>query len=64
MSTNKNATSLPKQGFFKRALAKYDQFCKELGIDNGACRSCVPIYKQDPEPIKKDREVIHTVKDK
>ncbi|UTU47516.1 DUF5363 domain-containing protein [Mergibacter septicus] len=44
-----------KLGFFKRALAKYDQFCKELGIDKGACRSCVPIYKEDPELTEKDK---------
>ncbi|WP_131978897.1 DUF5363 family protein [Cricetibacter osteomyelitidis] len=37
------------QSWFKRALAKYNSFCKEAGIDNGACRSCVPIVKQDPE---------------
>jgi len=45
--------SKPK-GFFKKALEKYDAFCKELGIENGACRSCVPIVKETPEKAKKD----------
>lgn len=54
MSTEKNEKQL---GFFRRMLAKYDEFCKELGVDNGACRSCVPIYKQDPEPeVKQKRD--------
>lgn len=41
MSDNKN--------WFKTLLAKYNQLCDELGVDNGACRSCVPIVKFDPE---------------
>ncbi|MDA3977824.1 MULTISPECIES: DUF5363 family protein [Gallibacterium] len=42
-----------KPGLFRKLLKKYDDFCQELGVDQGACRSCVPIYKQDPEPEKK-----------
>lgn len=45
-----------KTGLFKKWLKKYDDFCKELGVDQGACRSCVPIYKQDPEPEKKPQK--------
>ncbi|MFC0309834.1 DUF5363 family protein [Gallibacterium trehalosifermentans] len=41
-------------GLFKKLLKKYDDFCKELGVDQGACRSCVPIYKQDPELVNKN----------
>ncbi|MFC0323609.1 DUF5363 family protein [Gallibacterium melopsittaci] len=41
-------------GLFKKLLKKYDDFCKELGVDQGACRNCVPIYKQDPDPVKKN----------
>ncbi|PJG85649.1 DUF5363 domain-containing protein [Conservatibacter flavescens] len=36
-----------KKSWFRRALEKYDQFCKEAGIDDGACRSCMPIVKAD-----------------
>ncbi|WP_165772778.1 DUF5363 domain-containing protein [Caviibacterium pharyngocola] len=42
-----------KKGWFKKALAKYDQFCKELGIDQGACRSCVPVVKFDENATDK-----------
>lgn len=42
-----------KLSFFKKWLKKYDDFCHELGIDQGACRSCVPIYKPEPELKKK-----------
>lgn len=37
------------KGWFKRILAKYDAFIKEIGMDNGACKSCVPIVKEDPQ---------------
>ncbi|MBF4103041.1 DUF5363 family protein [Gallibacterium anatis] len=50
--TNKAATCRSKPSIFKQWLKKYDDFCRELGIDQGACRSCVPIYKQDPEAEK------------
>ncbi|EFM96046.1 hypothetical protein appser10_12810 [Actinobacillus pleuropneumoniae serovar 10 str. D13039] len=30
-------------------LAKYDKFCEELGVNQGACRGCVPVVKFDPE---------------
>lgn len=45
-----------KKGWFKRALAKYDKFCEELGVNQGACRGCVPVVKFDPEPEKKPKE--------
>ncbi|WGE35229.1 DUF5363 domain-containing protein [Actinobacillus genomosp. 1] len=37
------------KGWFKKALAKYDKFCEELGVNQGACRGCVPVVKFDPE---------------
>ena len=43
----KTTETQPKKSWFKRALEKYDQFCKEAGIDDGACRSCMPIVKPD-----------------
>ena len=48
-------TEEKKKGWFRTALDKYDAFCKELGIDQGSCRSCVPIVKFDEnEDTKKD----------
>ncbi|MGV6987592.1 DUF5363 domain-containing protein [Testudinibacter sp. P80/BLE/0925] len=49
------AKSAPqKKSWFKRALDKYDAFCKEVGADQGGgCRRCVPIVRQDPELEKK-----------
>lgn len=38
-----------KKGWFKKALEKYDRFCEELGVNQGACRGCVPVVKFDPE---------------
>ncbi|SUT89488.1 Uncharacterised protein [[Actinobacillus] rossii] len=35
------------EGLFKKLLNKYNELCKDLGIDNSACRSCTPIVKTD-----------------
>lgn len=53
MSGKSSATS---QSWFKKMLAKYDQFCEELGVNQGACRGCVPIVKFDPENAPKQQE--------
>lgn len=44
MSENKN--------LFKKLWDKYNELCKDLGVDAGACRGCVPVVKFDPEPEK------------
>lgn len=44
-----------QKGFFRRLWDKYSEFCKELGIDQGACRSCIPVVKFDEEPPKKEK---------
>lgn len=44
------------QSWFKRMLAKYDKFCEELGVNQGACRGCVPVVKFDPEKEPKQQE--------
>ncbi|URL01543.1 DUF5363 domain-containing protein [Avibacterium sp. 20-126] len=41
------------KGVLRRLWDKYSEFCKELGVDQGACRSCVPVVKFDDEPQKK-----------
>lgn len=45
-----------QKGLFRRLWDKYSEFCKELGIDQGACRSCVPMVKFDEDPPKKEKE--------
>ncbi|HHW7507345.1 TPA: DUF5363 domain-containing protein [Mannheimia haemolytica] len=45
-----------KKSWFKKALEKYDSFCDELGVNQGACRGCVPVVKFDPEPEKEHLE--------
>lgn len=48
-----------QKNWFKKALEKYDKFCEELGVNQGACRGCVPVVKFDPEPepkIKKNSQ--------
>ncbi len=41
-----------QKSWFKKALEKYDRFCEDLGVNQGACRGCVPIVKFDPKPEK------------
>ncbi|TDQ58003.1 hypothetical protein EDC45_1070 [Mesocricetibacter intestinalis] len=41
-----------KKGFFAGLVEKYNRLCNELGVDQGACRSCVPVVKFDPEQPK------------
>lgn len=41
------------RNFFQKLLDKYNQLCKDLGVDAGACRGCVPVVKFDPEPEPK-----------
>ena len=43
------------KGFFRKLLDKYNQLCKDLGVDAGACCGCVPVVKFDPEPEKKSK---------
>ncbi|MBE2893575.1 DUF5363 family protein [Spirabiliibacterium falconis] len=42
-----------KRGILRRLLDKYNELCRDLNVDNGGCRRCVPVIKQDPEPVKK-----------
>ena len=52
-----------KKGWFRKAVDEYNKFCKELGLDKGACRGCMPriefdddghVKKEKPlEPLKK-----------
>ncbi|MDG6784405.1 DUF5363 domain-containing protein [Glaesserella parasuis] len=44
------------KGFFRNLLDKYNELCKELGVDQGACRGCVPVVKFDPEQDDKSGE--------
>lgn len=37
------------QNWFKSLVDKYNRFCRELGLDGGACRSCTPIVKTDEQ---------------
>lgn len=45
-----------QKSWFKKALEKYDKFCEELGVNQGACRGCVPVVKFDPEPEEKEKQ--------
>lgn len=45
-----------KKSWFKKAIEKYNDFCKEIGIDQGACRSCVPVVKSDENGNLKKEE--------
>lgn len=40
------------KSFFQKLKEKYDELCRDLGVDSGACRGCVPVVKFDPEQEK------------
>lgn len=44
------------KSFFRKLMDKYDQLCKDLGVEQGACRGCVPVVKFDSER-KKDKNL-------
>lgn len=44
------------KSWFKKLIEQYNQLCKDLGVDNGACRSCVLVVKFDPEQDEQKAE--------
>lgn len=44
------------KSFFRKLLDKYNELCKDLGVEQGACRGCVPVVKFDPEEEKKSEQ--------
>lgn len=44
------------KSFFTKLKEKYDELCKDLGLEAGACRGCVPVVKFDPEKEEKKPE--------
>lgn len=50
-------TNKTKKSWFRKAIDKYDEFCKDLGVDQGACRSCVPVVKFDDEKEDTQKKV-------
>ena len=44
--------------WWKKFVNKYNELCKELGVEQGACRSCTPIVKADENGnlLKKDEK--------
>lgn len=44
------------KSFFRKLLDQYNDLCKDLGVEQGACRGCVPVVKFDPEPDNKTQE--------
>ncbi|MCK3655467.1 hypothetical protein A4G19_06785 [Pasteurellaceae bacterium Macca] len=47
--------SQQQKSFFKKLWEKYDALCKDLGVQQGACRGCVPVVKFDPESQSKEK---------
>lgn len=45
-----------EKSLLRKALDKYSQFCDELGVNQGACRGCVPTVKFDPEKEESPKE--------
>lgn len=45
-----------EKSWLRKALDKYEQFCDELGVNQGACRGCVPTVKFDPEREEQPQE--------
>lgn len=36
-----------KPSFWRKMIDAYQQLCKDMGVDQGGCRSCVPKYHFD-----------------
>lgn len=36
-----------KLGFWQKLWQEYKQLCKDMGVEQGGCRSCVPKYQFD-----------------
>lgn len=36
-----------KIGFWQKLWQSYNQLCKDMGVEQGGCRSCVPKYQFD-----------------
>ncbi|WP_180334825.1 DUF5363 domain-containing protein [Necropsobacter massiliensis] len=53
-----------KKSWLRRALDKYNAFCEEVGVDQGACRSCIPVVRFDESGEKKTGEKTDEHKDK
>lgn len=45
-----------QKSFFQKLMDKYNELCKDLGVDGGACRGCVPVVKFDPETDDKPKQ--------
>lgn len=45
-----------KKSLFQKLMDKYNELCKDLGVENGACRGCVPVVKFDPEKDEQPRQ--------
>ncbi|TCP18880.1 hypothetical protein EV693_101146 [Nicoletella semolina] len=41
-----------QKSLLRKWLDKYNDFCKDLGVEQGACRGCVPVVKFDPDSKK------------
>ncbi|WP_161788350.1 DUF5363 domain-containing protein [Chelonobacter oris] len=55
--TQRANTGEVTKGLFRKMLDKYNELCRDMGVDNGGgCRRCVPIVKQDPEPEKPQKK--------
>ncbi|WP_386689816.1 DUF5363 domain-containing protein [Lonepinella sp. MS14437] len=44
------------KSWLRKVLDKYNRFCDELGVNQGACRGCVPVVKFDPESGEKNQK--------
>ena len=53
-----------KKSWFRRTWDKYNQFCEEVGVDQGACRSCIPVVRFDETDAKKGGEKTDEHQDK
>lgn len=52
------------KSWWRKLLDQYNQLCKDLGVENGACRGCVPVVKFDPEPETDEKSQAKTAKNR
>ncbi|MDO4433060.1 MAG: DUF5363 domain-containing protein [Alysiella sp.] len=53
-------TEQEKPSFWRKLLNSYDQLCKDMGVEQGGCRSCVPKIQFDENGKRIDRRLPET----
>lgn len=51
--------SAEKVGFWRKLWQEYQQLCKDMGVEQGGCRSCVPKIQFDEHGKRIEPHLMH-----